>query len=233
MTRSSRDTEKARLRSELRLARAALPPSDRVDQSEAIGRVVVEHVLGDHPGASSDPSPPGRPAARRTHPSGPAPGPTIACYLGVDPEPDTVPLLTELHRLGYGIVVPICERAYQLTWAVWRPGILLERSVRAPVDEPTGPRLSFEEVSDVRLILVPALAVDGSGHRVGQGGGYYDRFLARYPGDAPGAVPRMGVVYRSEVLPVGSIPSEPHDQRLDGVFTADGLSAFGSLHGAV
>ncbi|MUK01733.1 5-formyltetrahydrofolate cyclo-ligase [Vibrio cholerae] len=170
---------------------------------------------------------------RRSEPTGSAQGPTIACYLAVDPEPDTVPLLTELHRRGYGIVVPICERAYQLTWAAWHPGILLQHSVRAPVDEPTGPRLSFGKLPDVRLILVPALAVDSSGHRVGQGGGYYDRFLAQYPADAPGAVPRMGIVYRSEVLPTGTIPSEPHDQKLDGAFTADGVITFGGHHASV
>ncbi|MHA7279045.1 5-formyltetrahydrofolate cyclo-ligase [Arthrobacter sp. MDT2-2] len=217
MTPPTRDTEKARLRASLRSARGALDPTDRQDQSRALAGVVVEYVRS-------------LPSA----PSGtPRQGPTVAAYLGVDPEPDTAPLLEELHGLGFGVVVPVCEPEYQLSWASWLPGIPLQRSVRAPVHEPTGARSSFDEVPDVAVILVPALAVDGSGHRLGQGGGYYDRFLARYPLGAPGAVPRLGVVYRPEVLPAGTIPSGPHDQPLGGVFTPDGLLRFGTAGSSV
>ncbi len=200
------------MRASLRSARAALDPADRQEQSRALARVVVEHVR------SLPSAPSGTPRQR----------PTIAAYLGVGPEPDTAPLLEELHGLGFGVVVPVCEPEYRLSWASWFPGIPLQRSVRAHVHEPTGTRFSFDEVQDVAVILVPALGIDASGHRVGQGGGYYDRFLARYPLGAPGAVPRLGVVYRSEVLPAGTIPSEPYDQPLGGVFTPDGLLRFGT-----
>lgn len=219
MTPSSRDTEKARLRAALRAARAGMAPADRQDQSEALGQAVVEYLTRR--------SAPGGPAGLRPDPSGQAEQPVIAAYLGVDPEPDTLPLLAELHSLGFGVVVPICEPDYRLSWADWAPGVALRRSVRAPVDEPVGPRRPFDHVAEVRLILVPALAVDATGHRVGQGGGYYDRFLARLPIDGPGAVDRLAVVYRSEVLPAGAIPAEPHDQVLAGAVTADGLLRFG------
>ena len=199
--------DKARLRRSLREARAALDPVDRQRQSEALAFVVTQY-LGGTAGRSADP------ASRR---------PTIAAYLGIDPEPDTAPLLRELHRLGYGVAVPVCEPGYQLSWTAWAPGVPLRRSVRAPVLEPTGPRQAFGELPDVALILVPALAVDRSGHRIGQGGGYYDRFLARHPLGRADAVPRLGTVYRSEVLPAGAIPAEPYDQPLQGVFTADGV----------
>ncbi|MHA7285267.1 5-formyltetrahydrofolate cyclo-ligase [Arthrobacter sp. MDT3-44] len=212
MTPSTRDTEKARLRASLRSARAALDPTDRQDQSRALAAVVVEHLR-------SLPSAPGDTPQQR---------PAVAVYLGVDPEPDTAPLLEQLHGLGFRVVVPVCEPEYQLSWVSWFPGVPLQRSVRAPVQEPVGERFSFDEVPDVAVILVPALGVDGSGHRVGQGGGYYDRFLARYPFDAPGAVPRLGVAYRSEVLSAGTIPSGPYDQPLGGVFTPDGLLRFGT-----
>ncbi|MFJ6001309.1 5-formyltetrahydrofolate cyclo-ligase [Arthrobacter sp. NPDC092385] len=211
MTRSPRDTDKDRLREALRTARAALDPADRQRQSEALGHAVVEYLTG-------LPSRQGT-AGRR---------PTVAAYLGVAPEPETVPLLEDLHRLGFGVVVPVCEPAYQLSWATWHPGVALQRSVRAPVEEPTGPRRPFDEVPDVGLILVPALGIDRSGHRIGQGGGYYDRFLAHLPMDAPGAIPRLGVVYRSEVLPAGTIPAESYDQPLAGAFTPDGLVRFGA-----
>ncbi|MHA7281539.1 5-formyltetrahydrofolate cyclo-ligase [Arthrobacter sp. TMS2-4] len=220
MTSSPRDSnptaesggDKARLRRSLRRARAALDPADRRNQSEALARSVVQYL-----GRASAPT------------AGAAPRPTIAAYLGVDPEPDTLPLLGELHRLGFGVVVPVCEPRYQLSWTPWVPGVPLQRSVRAPVFEPAGTRQAFEEVPDVALILVPALAVDGSGHRIGQGGGYYDRFLARHPLGTH-AVPRLGAVYRSEVLPAGAVPAEAYDQPLQGVFTADGLLDVGFLH---
>ncbi|WP_434993172.1 5-formyltetrahydrofolate cyclo-ligase [Arthrobacter sp. Ld5] len=202
---------KAGLRRSLRRARAALDPADRRDQAAGLARAATQYL------------------ERTTDPAGAASRPTVAAYLGVDPEPDTVPLLGELHRLGFGVAVPVCEPGYRLSWTAWAPGIPLERSVRAPVFEPVGPRRVFEELANVTLILVPALAVDRSGHRIGQGGGYYDRFLARHPlGDH--AVPRLGAVYRSEVLPAGAVPAEAYDQPLQGVFTADGLLDVGALH---
>ncbi len=185
---------------------------ERRDQSTALGRLVVEYLGG--PAAPST----GGATRRRT----------IAAYLGVDPEPGTGSLLGELHQLGFDVVLPICEPDHRLSWTDWSPGTSLQRSVRAPVDEPVGPRQAFEDVPGVELILVPALGVDRSGHRVGQGGGYYDRFLAQHPQGEPGAVARLGFVYRSEVLTAGAVPAEPHDQALDGAFTPDELLLVGT-----
>ncbi|WP_422390315.1 5-formyltetrahydrofolate cyclo-ligase [Arthrobacter sp. N1] len=195
-------TGKARLRSALRTARAALEPGDRRAQSVDLARVVADHADGLLHGAGSRPGP----------------RPLVTAYLAADPEPDTAPLLAELRARGIDVVLPVCDPGYRLSWVLWSPDIAVERSVRAPVLEPVGPRRAFGDLAGVGLILVPALGVDRSGHRVGQGGGHYDRFLA----EVPSAVPRWGVVYRSEVLADGVIPVEPHDQRLDGIFTADG-----------
>jgi 5-formyltetrahydrofolate cyclo-ligase len=215
MSLAARDTGKHTLRAALRAARSALDPADRQSQSQSIADAVLGY------------------ATDVLAPSGPRDRPTIAAYLGRAPEPGTEHLLQELHTRGFGVVVPVCEPAYQLSWVVWTPGVALRRSVRAPVDEPVGPRHPFEEVPSVGLILVPALAVDRSGQRVGQGGGYYDRFLAQHPGDSRGAAPRLGVVYRSELLPAGAVPAEPFDQPLGGVFTADGLQRFEAVGGSV
>lgn len=187
-----------------------MSPGERRDQSSALARHVVEHLQ-----AVGAP-PPGAPDGRGI----------IAAYLGVDPEPDTEPLLEHLHSLGFGVLLPVCEPAYRLSWVDWTPGVVLRKSVRAPVDEPVGPRRVFEDIPDVGLILVPALGVGTSGHRLGQGGGYYDRFLAGHP-SGRGSIPRLGLVYRSELLPAAAVPVEPHDQPLDGVFTPDGLQVFG------
>lgn len=208
MMSSARAIAKAELRTTLRHARAALPPDDRHEQSHAMRRLVAEHLD----------------AAAKTHGDrGPAARPVVAAFLGIPPEPSTAPLLADLHHRGFHIVLPVCEPEYRLSWAFWTPGAALERSVRATVHEPSGPRHAFADVGRVALILVPALGVDRDGNRVGQGGGYYDRFLAQHPADTGDAAPRCGMVYRSELLPAGAVPAESWDQRLTGVFTPDGF----------
>lgn len=209
---SPRDPAKSALRTSLASARAALAPEDRREQSDALRHTIVEHVRGTLPSRrDSD----GNDAVDTP--------PIIAAYLGVSPEPDTEPVLEELHGLGFRIVLPVCEPGYRLAWAFWGPGDVLQRSVRAPVDEPTGPRHAFADLPCVELMLVPALGTDRTGNRVGQGGGYYDRLLAQHPVDGADAVPRFAVVYRSELLPAGAVPVEPWDQRVSGAFTPDGF----------
>ncbi|WP_338402629.1 5-formyltetrahydrofolate cyclo-ligase [Micrococcus luteus] len=68
-------------------------------------------------------------------------------------------------------------------------------------------------------VVMPALAVAEDGMRLGQGGGYYDRFLA----ELPQAVPTVALVFEDELLPAGAIPAEPTDRPVDGVVTAAGL----------
>jgi len=72
------------------------------------------------------------------------------------------------------------------------------------------------------LVLVPALAVDRSGTRLGRGGGWYDRALGHL---APGSVV-LAVVYPQEVWPAGALPRENHDQSVDGVLTWFGVELF-------
>jgi 5-formyltetrahydrofolate cyclo-ligase len=87
---------------------------------------------------------------------------------------------------------------------------------------------------DATAIFLPATALDFSGNRIGQGGGYYDKFLAALaallpePGGAAatagaGALPTAAVVYDAEVLPAGSIPAESFDQKVDAALTPGGI----------
>jgi 5-formyltetrahydrofolate cyclo-ligase len=146
----------------------------------------------------------------------------IAAYLSAPPEPGTDVLLPTLVKAGYDVVVPVCEPQYQLSWARWTPDVKLEKSPRAPLWEPVGERRHFTALMPFRLVLVPGLGMDEQGNRIGQGGGYYDRFLAQLALEQPDA-DRLGYLYDEEVLPVGSVEATPLDMPLHGAFTPSGL----------
>jgi 5-formyltetrahydrofolate cyclo-ligase len=81
--------------------------------------------------------------------------------------------------------------------------------------EPTGERLGVDAVTKARLVLVPALAADRAGRRLGRGGGYYDRTLPLTAADVP-----LVVVLNDEEL-VDALPVEPHDRRVTAALLAD------------
>lgn len=146
----------------------------------------------------------------------------IAAYLSAPPEPGTEVLLPALITAGYDVVVPVCEPRYQLSWVRWKPGVELAKSPRAPLWEPVGERSSFTALTPFRLVLVPGLGMDVQGNRIGQGGGYYDRFLAQLVLEQPDAA-RLGYLYDEEVLPMDSIEATLLDMPLHGAFTPSGL----------
>src|SRR6185312_11320134 len=154
-------------------------------------------------------------------------GTTVPAYLSVGSEPSTRTLLPALEDAGYEVVVPICEPHYRLSWTRWFTGVELARSPRAWVDEPVGERFGPEIMAGLPLLLIPGLAVDADGNRMGQGGGYYDRFLASLPdgADRPKVV---GLFYSDEVVPAGTFEFTALDAPLDGVVTPDGWTWFGS-----
>jgi len=150
---------------------------------------------------------------------------TFAVYLGVGHEPPTKPLMEALHDAGHRVILPVCEDDRQLSWVEWSPETLFHRSRFAPIDEPDGERMDSSAVAGADGIFLPATAVDGSGSRIGQGGGYYDRLLERL--DAAGQrPPAVAVVYSGEVLPAGTIPAEPFDKPVAGALTPDGEVRF-------
>ena len=153
-------------------------------------------------------------------------GSTVACYLSTGAEPSTELLLPALTRAGYRVVVPVCEPEYQLSWVQWYDGVELVRSPRAWVYEPVGERLPSAIMADVPLILLPGLAVDADGNRIGQGGGYYDRFLASVA-RLPEQPKEVGVFYPHEVVAPGSFEVTELDAPLDGAVTAEGWIWFG------
>lgn len=129
---------------------------------------------------------------------------TAAAYVSFGAEPPTGPLLYAWR--GRSVLLPVLLPDGDLDWARydgrWQlgPGGLVE---------PAGPRLGVDAIADCAVVVVPALAVDAAGVRLGRGGGSYDRALAR----ATGLV--VAALYDHELVP--ALPSEPHDRRVDAV----------------
>lgn len=128
----------------------------------------------------------------------------IATYAALPYEPD----LSLLHNLlperqfYYPLVNNPDEIAFHL---VTDPTTLEKGSYRIPEPNPqVHPPVSPE---DIDLVLVPGLAFDLRGNRLGQGAGYYDRFLSLIP-----TTPMIGVTFGSQLLP--QVPAEPHDRTM-------------------
>jgi len=157
---------------------------------------------------------------------GQVPG-TVCAYLSVPAEPPTTELLAALHDAGHALYVPVCEAGFAMSWTPWTPGVPLAKSTFAPVREPVGPRSSFAGLGRVAGIFLPALAADQAGVRLGQGGGYYDRFLAKLAvSGAP--VPTAAVVNEWELVDAGLLPHEALDRPVDYVLTPSRVVACGN-----
>lgn len=139
--------------------------------------------------------------------------PGIVCaYWPVGGEPGSPALLDGLRRRGCQVLLPVVGRPGPLDWAEYTGAESL-RAGPFGLREPAGPRLGRAALARAALVLVPALAVDHRGVRLGRGGGHYDRTL---PLARPGT-PLVAVVRDEEVLPW--LPTEPHDVVVNSVLT--------------
>lgn len=148
----------------------------------------------------------------------------VTATLPFGAELPVMPLLTALvEEDGFEVLVPICLPERQLAFTPWFPGVEMARCAYAPIDEPVGPRYGAEKFNEVDVMIVPAQAIDFHGYRLGHGGGYYDRFLAKIKQlDTP---PRLiGMVYQQEFVPTGTFPVEDYDQAVDAVVTDLGFN---------
>ena len=177
--------DKARLRRQLIAARNLISDSTR---NEA-GRLIRDHVLEMAEVAAAG---------------------TVAAYYSIGTEPDTHGLIFALWKRGSYVVLPVLLPDGDLDWA----------SYEGPDSLAPGPRGLLQPVEPVRgagtiaradIVLAPALAVDVFGHRLGRGGGSYDRALARVGAQ----VPIIALLYDSELLP--SVPVAAHDQPVRAV----------------
>ena len=151
---------------------------------------------------------------------------TVAAYVSVGSEPGTLALLDALLARGVRVLLPALLPDNDLDWGAYTgEGSLarVQHGGKMALFEPAGERLGQDAVTDADVVLLPGLAVDARGMRLGRGGGSYDRVLARL--ERAGADPSLVVLlYDSEV--VGHVPEEPHDRPVHAVVTPSGVRRF-------
>ncbi|WDM12652.1 5-formyltetrahydrofolate cyclo-ligase [Streptomyces lavenduligriseus] len=155
-----------------------------------------------------------------------AAGRTVAAYVSVGGEPATLPLLEALRARGVRVLLPALLPDNDLDWGEYTGPDSLERirhSGKMALFEPSGTRLGPDAVTGADVVLLPGLAVDARGMRLGRGGGSYDRVLARL--ERAGAHPLLVVLlYDTEV--VARVPAEAHDRPVHAVVTPSGVRRF-------
>jgi 5-formyltetrahydrofolate cyclo-ligase len=142
----------------------------------------------------------------------------VCCYVPVGAEPGSLLLLDALRAAGHRVLVPVVDPDVgpsALDWAPYQgPACLVDGPLR--LRQPAGPRLGSSIIATAGLVLVPALAVDRHGVRLGRGGGWYDRTLP-----LAGRAAMLLAVVRDDEL-VARLPAEPHDVLMNGVLTPSG-----------
>ncbi len=139
---------------------------------------------------------------------------TVCAYLPLASEPLAPTLLDELTDAGVRVLVPVVTGAAPLDWTDYSAarrsadgGPLPRRPGPVGIDQLDVPLLGPAAVAMADLVLVPALAVDPAGFRLGRGGGHYDRTLALHATLTDRRPPLIAVLHDVEVL-----PAVPHDE---------------------
>jgi 5-formyltetrahydrofolate cyclo-ligase len=186
----------AALKTELRRAalaqRDALPPAERMAAAQAVAALDLPPFL----------------AAQAK------PGVIVSGYSPLGSEISPLPLLRRFADAGATLALPVVAgRGQPLIMRAWSFGASLKAGVWGIREPPPEAAEAFPDV-----LIVPLLAFDRSGHRVGYGAGYYDMTIARLRGIKP--VIAAGIAYAMQEIP--AVPATPRDARLDLVLTERG-----------
>ena len=177
---------KQQLREAMVAARLRLSPAERTERSRAAAARLVALPTFEH--------------AR-----------TVALYAPLGSEVDTSDVAAAARAAGKRTVYPrLVEGRHALAWAACAPEQLAEGPLRSR--EPP-PGCAAVPASEIDLVVVPGLAFDARGRRLGRGRGHYDATLAALPTSAA----RVGLAYEIQI--VDAVPDEEHDQPLHAVVT--------------
>lgn len=188
------DTAKLALRDQLVTARGKLPLAELAERSRATRDLVLT-----------------APEVRRAA--------TVAAYVSVGREPGTGVLLDALVAAGKRVILPLLQADNDLDWAAYSgPDALVPagRGLLEPAGRPLGP----DAVATADVVIVPGLAVDRTGLRLGRGGGSYDRALGRVP------VGTFTCVLLNDDEVLDQVPAAPHDRRVTAAVTERRLVRF-------
>ena len=142
-------------------------------------------------------------------------GAIVAGYHPIRDEADPRALMSSLAARGHQLALPVVAVAHAaLLFRSWKAGDPLAANAWGIAE----PLASTPEIAPA-VILVPLLAFDGTGHRLGYGGGYYDRTI-----DALPRLRTIGIAYAGQEIPV--VPRKPHDHALDMIVTEKGVRRF-------
>ena len=143
----------------------------------------------------------------------------VALYWPINNEVGTIALAHELHKMGHLVVMPTIETPGRpLVFRRWTPLVSMidcKHGTKAP--PPDQPVLS------PGLIIAPLLAFDSEGHRLGYGGGYYDRTVAALRAEGKN-IGFLGLGYSFQGVP--KLPAEAHDQAIDAIMSEKGVHSF-------
>jgi 5-formyltetrahydrofolate cyclo-ligase len=142
----------------------------------------------------------------------------VSGYSPIKQEIDIRPLMIELSNEGCQLALPVVQgKGKPLIFRAWRPGDPLEAGVFGTL-QPSAKR----EVMEPDALIVPLLACDEEGWRLGYGGGFYDRTLAGLRSKK--TITAVGVGFNDQLVP--QVPHGPSDQRLDWLLTDKRACAF-------
>ena len=180
--------EKQLLRDRARALRSSLSPAEILEKSERICHNLMDVIDGQTP---------------------------LMVYVSKPMEVHTRALIGQLLAQGKAVVVPIIEKETKtLRLSYIEDPAVLSRST-FDVAEPVGHELPAQ-ASDVKAVIIPMLAFDKQGNRLGYGAGYYDRFLTTHP-----HMTRIGIAFACQELM--EIPTDPTDAGMDLIVTDTGI----------
>jgi 5-formyltetrahydrofolate cyclo-ligase len=147
----------------------------------------------------------------------------VASYISIEFEPVTQALNKEILTLGKTLILPRITSAKKfggngaaMDWIAWNgasENLKKNKNLFEPIGDP------WQSISEIDIVITPALRVDGDGYRLGQGGGYYDRALGEISGW------KIALVHSGE-LTSEKLPRERHDQQVSAAATPDLLVRF-------